>query len=378
MIHIVDKENCCGCSSCTNICPSRAIKMCEDEEGFLYPNIDTKVCVNCNLCEVVCPVLNQTKERKPLNIYAAKNRNEEVRMESSSGGIFTMLAEHVIQQGGIVFGAKFDECWKVIHNYTETAGGLAPLRGSKYIQSDLGRTYNDVKSFLENNRLVLFSGTPCQIRGLKLFLKKDYPNLFSVDFVCHGVPSPKVFNSYLTENITRKGNKISSIKFRDKRLGWHLFSFTAGGTKSIIHTASLQDDLFLKGFLHNLYLRPSCHACPSKSLKSGSEITLADYWGVEHVFPSFDDNKGVSLVMVNNTKGENLFKSIEPIYIESNYNDALKGNPSIENSTKKSDNRDLFYNLYRKGMPFKRIINKLTKEKFYWRIYAKIKRAIRI
>ena len=243
MINIIDKKNCCGCNACVQHCPKSCITMQEDGEGFLYPIVDQEVCIDCGLCQKVCPVLNQGEERKPLQVYAANNPNEEVRMQSSSGGVFTLLAETIIQEGGVVFGVRFNDDWEVIHDYTETKEGLAAFRGSKYVQSRIGESYCQVERFLKKGRKVLFTGTPCQIAGLNLFLRKEYDNLLTVDFICHGVPSPGVWKSYLEELIALKGNQknsvlshskpiilysirdISRIEFRNKRLGWKKYSF---------------------------------------------------------------------------------------------------------------------------------------------------------
>lgn len=241
MIHITDKQDCCGCNSCVQCCPKSCITMCEDEEGFLYPEVDENVCVDCGLCEKVCPVLHQAEDRKPLAVYAAKNKNEEIRRQSSSGGVFTALAEEVIKDGGVVFGARFDEHWEVKHDYTETVEGLSIFRGSKYVQSRIEDCYQKVEQFLRAGRKVLFSGTPCQVAGLKLFLRKEYNYLLTVDFICHGVPSPGVWREYLKEETAREcGRKnsvlshpdikdqdalIESILFRDKCLGWKKYSF---------------------------------------------------------------------------------------------------------------------------------------------------------
>ena len=196
-IKLAEKHICTGCAACYSVCPVQCISMKEDAEGFLFPIIDEEKCTKCSLCEKTCLSIMQGKERKPLNVYAAKNPNEEIRKESSSGGIFTLLAEHVINKGGVVFGARFNEDWEVIHDYTETVKGLAAFRGSKYVQSRIGDMYKTAKDFLEKDRNVLFSGTPCQIAGLKAFLRKDYDNLLTVDLVCHGVPSPLVWKRYL-------------------------------------------------------------------------------------------------------------------------------------------------------------------------------------
>lgn len=253
MINIKDKSNCCGCNACVQKCPKQCISMREDDEGFLYPYVDKTLCIECGLCEKTCPIINSKEERKPLNVFAAKNQNDEVRMQSSSGGIFTLLAENVIDEGGVVFGAGFNERWEVVHSFAENKKDLAKFRGSKYVQSKVGNSYKLAEAFLKQGRKVLYSGTPCQIAGLKQYLRKDYVNLLAVDFICHGVPSPGVFRTYLRDEINictarkgggkntvllpciplvserdeldMKGMKIQSISFRDKRNGWKKYGF---------------------------------------------------------------------------------------------------------------------------------------------------------
>lgn len=208
MIEIKDKSQCCGCNACVQRCPKQCIAMCEDEEGFLYPEVDEAICIDCGLCENVCPVINQADARIPLQVYAAKNTDEKIRMHSSSGGVFSILAEQTIKQGGVVFGARFDENWEVKHDYTETIDGVSVFRGSKYVQSKTGDTFKQAEQFLKQNRKVLFSGTPCQIVALKRYLKKEYENLLLVDFICHGVPSLGVWRKYLKQVIALTCDKI--------------------------------------------------------------------------------------------------------------------------------------------------------------------------
>lgn len=235
MIDIKEKKECCGCNACAQRCPKSCITMREDSEGFLYPEVDKEICIDCGICEKVCPVMYQGNKRKPLAVYAVKHKNNEIRLSSSSGGVFTALAESVIDEGGVVFGAKFDDNWCVVHSYSETKEGLAAFRGSKYLQSRIGDSFKKVECFLKANRKVLFSGTPCQIAGLKRFLRKEYDNLLTVDFVCHGVPSPGVWREYLNEETARQcgrkntvlshpivkkqDTKIEYISFIGKRLG---------------------------------------------------------------------------------------------------------------------------------------------------------------
>lgn len=323
MIHITDKKDCCGCNSCVQRCPKSCITMHEDEEGFLYPEVDESKCIHCGLCENVCPVIYKAEGRKPIAVYAAKNRNEEIRRQSSSGGVFTALAEEVIKEGGVVFGVRFNENWEVVHGYTESLDGLSAFRGSKYVQSRVGDSFLQVESFLKSGRKVLFSGTPCQVAGLHRFLRRRYENLLTVDFICHGVPSPGVWREYLKEETARQcGGKnsvlshpivkegdvlIENISFRDKRLGWKKYSFALtlsvpighGEKNTVLLSESLNKNIFLRGFLANLYLRPSCYACPAKSFKSESDLTIGDFWSIERVMPEVWDDKGVSVVFVN-------------------------------------------------------------------------------
>ena len=204
MINIVEKKDCCGCSACVSKCPKQCISMIVDNEGFSYPYLDKENCIDCGLCEKVCPVINQNEPKKPLRCYAAINPDENIRVKSSSGGIFTMIAEYIIAEGGVVFGAAWNKNWQVEHTYTEVKEGLKVFRGSKYIQSIIGDSFIQVELFLKVGRKVLFSGTPCQIAGLKKFLRKEYNNLITVDFVCHGVPSPGVFRWYMKEELKKR------------------------------------------------------------------------------------------------------------------------------------------------------------------------------
>ena len=199
MIHIESKELCCGCNACFQVCPKHCISMNEDKEGFLYPCVDVNICIDCHLCEKVCPVINQKEHHTPVGVYAAKNKDEEARMKSSSGGVFILLAEKILSEKGVVFGARFDQNWEVVHDFAEDLKGVVEFQGSKYVQSRVGDSYKNAEEFLKQGKRVLFTGTPCQVAGLRLFLRKEYENLLTVDFVCHGVPSPKVWRMYLKE-----------------------------------------------------------------------------------------------------------------------------------------------------------------------------------
>lgn len=351
MIHIIDKFKCCGCNACVQRCPKQCISMQEDEEGFLYPIVDMSNCVDCGLCEKVCPVINQESERNPIEVFAAVNQDDSIRMQSSSGGIFTALAEQIIRENGVVFGARFDEKWEVKHDYTETIEGLKVFRGSKYVQSRIGDTFKQAEFFLKAGRKVMFVGTPCQIAGLRLFLRKEYVNLLAVDIICHGVPSPMIWRKYLEDKTKRQGIEfIQSISFRDKGTGWKNYSFNIkyekGNSESSFSEYASQN-IFMKGFLADLYLRPSCYACPAKKLKSGSDITLGDFWGIQHIKPELDDDKGVCAFIINTRKGIEWQNKLVIQKYKFDFTDVVKGNPSLVYSVDIPEKRASFYDKLR-------------------------------
>ena len=394
MIHLTEKRECCGCSACVQRCPKHCISLQEDTEGFLYPHVDASKCIDCGLCERVCPMLHQpVAERKPLAVYAAKNKNEEVRQASSSGGIFTALAEEIIREGGVVFGACFSADWEVVHDYTETVDGLARFRGSKYVQSRMGDSYIQAEAFLKAGRKVLFSGTPCQIAGLKRYLRKDYANLLAVDVICHGVPSPGVWREYLKEEIARqrdgkntvlprpiheKDVLVEGISFRDKTLGWKKFSFAlvlsttngSGEKFSFCSRMPLNENLFLRGFLADLYLRPSCYACPLKCGKSGSDMTLGDFWGLQDVFPELDDDKGMTALLVNSVRGKEMLDNIRLDLWQTDYESVFRGNPALEKSAAMPKRRQSFYADL--NLPFGERIHKYARPLLKLRIRRKL------
>lgn len=353
MIHITDKNKCCGCSACVQVCPKQCIKMIPDEEGFDYPSVDLESCVNCGLCEKVCPILNENEERLPIKTFAAKNRNNSIRNLSSSGGVFSLIAQNIIEDGGVVFGARFSDSWEVIHECAETVDDILNFRGAKYVQSHIGTVYRQTEQILKSGRKVLFSGTPCQIAGLYNFLAKHYDNLFTVDVVCHGVPSPMIWKDYLAWVCSAKNISISdldSILFRSKETGWRNYSikiFSSNIGKVIFEKH--HKNLFIKGFLSNLTIRPSCYYCPFKRGKSLSDLTLGDFWGVEYVNSSFADDEGVSLININTHKGECLLNSVSLDLVQAEYEDALKYNPCISTSVDSPKERGNFWNVYKNG-----------------------------
>lgn len=348
MIRIKHKSDCCGCEACVQRCPKRCISLHRDQEGFLYPLVDESICIDCGLCERVCPVINQGEPLKPLVAYAAKNQDESVRLSSSSGGVFTALAEQVIAQGGVVFGARFDESWNVVHDYVETVEGLSAFRGAKYAQSRIGLCFLQAETFLRQGRQVLFSGLPCQIAGLKKFLRKDYDNLITVDLFCHGVPSPMVWKRFLEEEVATPHTQLKSISFRDKASGWknYSFSYLQEDTDGVhLHRILSAKNLFMRGFLTDLYLRPSCYHCPVKQCKSGSDLTIGDYWGIQQAHPGLDDDKGVSAVLVNTDKGAAILQAVQQVSLyESTFEKVVKCNPALIKSAQEPTKRSLFLN----------------------------------
>lgn len=357
MIQIKNKAKCCGCTACANICPQQCISMIEDNEGFLYPSVDASNCIKCNLCERVCPELYPFEAKKPLEVHAARIKEEDILILSSSGGMFWALANKIINMGGVVFGAMFDDEWEVYHNYTDSNKGLTQFQGSKYVQSSIGDSYKKVKSFLKDGRWVLFSGTPCQVAGLNHFLGRRYDNLITADIICHGVPSRKVWRNYLNEIKEKCGYnkvKIERISFRDKRTGWKKYSFVLsilGESKSdenkkesyTLSSIHLDND-YMKGFSNNYYIRPSCYSCKARLGRSHSDFTLADFWKSEKYMS--DDDKGMSLLLINSAKGKSFFPFNKVDFKQLNYQVLLDSNPSFFNSHGKTYKRKQFWKNY--------------------------------
>lgn len=359
MIHIQDKHNCCGCSACVQACPKQCISFDEDANGFRYPLVNRELCIECGLCEKVCPMLNRNYAVNPQLVCAAINPLEEVRLKSSSGGIFTMLAEKILAKNGVIFGARFNNQWDVLHAFVEKPQNIeyisinsnyskliAPFRGSKYSQSIIGETYKQTRDFLKADRKVLFSGTGCQIAGLKLFLQKEYNNLLTVEIACHGVPSPKVWSEYV--NYIADGQPVSAIVFRDKRQGWNCNGISFEGNRAEIMYEQASKNDFMQCFLNDLCLRPSCSNCPSKSGASGADILIGDFWGISSMHPEIYDNKGCSLVIANTAKGKQFFESLGCKYIETSYEEAYRFNPCIVKSSQESRYSPVFWYHFKK------------------------------
>jgi coenzyme F420-reducing hydrogenase beta subunit len=341
------KNECCGCSACQQVCPRKCITLSEDEDGFVYPSVDNTSCVECGLCAQVCPYTHSFDPRKPITVYASMHTDEGIRLNSSSGGVFTALAEYVINKGGVIFGAMFSDKWEVTHGYVDSLDDLYRLRGSKYVQSSMDNTYKEIGQFLKQGVSVLFSGTSCQILGLKNYLGKDWKNLlWTVEVVCHGVPSPLVWRNYLT-TVDSLNLGIESISFRDKKVGWanfHLSIRSNGGIGLLSQSCSTNS--YLKAFLHNLTLRPSCFYCPAKGGRSGADIAIADFWGIDGVRPDLNDDKGISAVLCYSQEGNALVKLLPLNNYETTYANVFKMNRSVECSYNKPKLYDEFWKCY--------------------------------
>lgn len=378
MIEINKKEECHGCHGCFNVCPKKCISMEIDNEGFWYPKVDKSLCIECNLCEKVCPIINIPKrENKETVALACKNKDEAVRTESSSGGVFTLLCEIVIKNGGVVFGAQYDEEFNVRHGYSETIEGCSKFRGSKYVQSIIGETYKQAKSFLDSGKQVLFSGTPCQIAGLEKYLMKKYDNLIMIDIVCHGVPSPLVYRKYLTNIKSLNKGDIKNIQFREKSNGWKDYNFKVEFTEGEFIQKRIHN-VYMEGFLTDLYLRPSCYECKFKKPVTSADITLGDYWGVENIHKEFDDDKGVSLILIHTEKGNNIMNGISNSMevIDTNYEYSIKNNPSIVTPVNYNSKREKFFNNIEKDSIEKNIY-RYTRIKITDRLMRKVKNIVK-
>lgn len=377
MQKLADRNICSGCHACFNICPKHCITMEADDEGFLYPHIQEQNCINCGRCNAVCPVLKEYRGQKKGRAFACINNDETIRLNSSSGGIFTMIAEYVIDKGGIVFGASFDDKLNVHHTAVDSKSDLYKLRGAKYLQSSINDTYNEAEQYLKQGKIVLFSGTPCQISGLRSYLNNDYDNLIMQDIICHGVPSPMVWRKFLEyqKNINNCDiDRKTMPSFRLKDRGWKRYSLSFKFINGKEYRETIDKNLYMQAFLGNVCLRQACYDCHSKSLERESDITLGDFWGVEKVVPGMYDNKGTSLVFVNSQKGFRVFNEISKNMKckEVDIDEAAKYNSSSFKSCSKPKNRYLFMKNV-SAHNFDKCVSKYTKDSLKKRTVKKIK-----
>lgn len=338
--------NCTGCHACAGICPKKCIAMEDAGEGFLFPVIDEKECIQCGQCEKVCPILHEPKKSHCTQASAIKSKNQEERGNSTSGGVFPLLAKTVLSDGGIIYGASYQEDFTVRHIAATDQKMLPFLQGAKYVQSIIGTCFQEIQKQLQSGRTVLFSGTPCQCAGLKTFLKKEYNNLITVDLICHGVPSPKVWQTYIDYRAEKENNGMRPVKInmRSKVSGWSRYSAEFDYGEGKITRIQNNQDLFIKAFIGNICLRPSCSECKAKGVERCTDLTLGDYWGIWNQHPDFDDNKGISIVFVHTKQGRKLLKQLQNQmdYLEVDIQDAYKENVSLVDSSKKHEKRKEF------------------------------------
>lgn len=369
-MEIIEKNKCTGCTACYNICPKGAIEMIEIN-GFKYPHIDSNKCINCGLCKKICPIYK--KNNDSLNkCYVGFSKDIKDLEKSSSGGIFPLIARNILNDNGIVIGASFKNN-KLSHIIIDNIKDLDKLKGSKYLQSDLSNIFKHVKENI-NNKKILFVGTPCQVGGLKSYLKKEYENLICIDLICHGVPSPKLFDKYVKYLEDKNNDKLKNYNFRDKSTGWDTYSNTVT-FKNKKYTELASNNSYMKLFLKDIALRESCYDCNFKLGNKYSDITLGDFWNVQKYYPDMYNKKGVSAIIINTEKGNHLFNIIKDsiTYKECNIDEILKGNPSLKYSSIKPINRDNFFKDLN-TLSFNEINNKYTKTPLYIKVLRKLKK----
>lgn len=312
MIEIIDKTNCCGCGACMNICPIQCIKMLPDYEGFLYPNVDKNTCVNCGLCEKACPILNVSEDKSfQQQAYIVQNKDEIIRRQSTSGGAFTAIAKYAINNGGAVYGVCYSDNFIVKHSRITEISELYKFRNSKYVQSDIGYTYCQVLKDLKWGNIVCFSGTPCQIEGLKRFLDKEYENLITIDFVCHAVPSPLIWNKYLEMQIEKLNKVPNNILFRDKHYGYKYSTMTFVADDVNIYSQGVDTDPMLRAYFSDICDRPSCYNCKFKKRYRMSDFTIWDCFTVNKFDKSYHDDKGTTRMLIHSSKGRGIFECVK-------------------------------------------------------------------
>lgn len=354
--------------------------MIRDDEGFVYPEIDTEKCVHCRLCENNCPVLNPVESNGFIvRAYAALNKNEQKRASSSSGGVFVALAEHIIENTGVVYGVAFDEQFQVGHVRIEKKEDIHWILGSKYVQSNAYESFESVKKDVLKGRQVLFSGTPCQIAGLQKYLSKEYDNLLIVDIACHGVPSALVWKKYLAEYVLKDNRIVQFLNFRDKKTGWKEYSFTYKNEGGSTFSQNHNQNPYMLSFMLNYSLRPSCFLCKFKGLERASDITLADFWGIEKIAQAMDDDKGTSLILVNSTKGQNVLREVasklECHSVE--VKEAVEQNRALFESARYTPKREVFFKYIKSGT-FEEAYKKASHTSIIERIIRKIYRICKI
>lgn len=340
-------RSCTGCEACKSSCPRKCIKMVYDNEGFRYPHVDS-TCNKCGVCIKKCPVLQDCNFGEKLHepyVFGGFSDDDNIIRKSSSGGIFTVIAEFIINNGGAVSGVCFQENLSLQHVIASDCSQLEHMRGSKYLQSNIDNIYSEIDILLRKNCEVFFVGTPCQVAGLNMFLGKEYENLITCDLICHGVPTQKFFDKYIAYYEKRNSSKARCIKFRDKKRGWKEYFITINFEDGKTESRSVYKDVFMKGFLEDIYLRPACYKCKFVGIPRIGDITLGDFWGIDEIDSILDEDKGVSAIITNSSKGLRVFENIKDniVYKQYSVEQCIKHNPCLIKSVKMPYLRDEFF-----------------------------------
>ena len=374
MIDKVSVADCTLCGACINACPTDAIRLKKQYLDFCYPDIDEDLCINCNKCELSCPILGE--KSKPENgfpiAFAAKSKNDEVRIRSSSGGAFYEFADKMLKDGGYVCGAVFDEEFHVKHIVSNSKNDVYRMMGSKYAQSDMGYCYREIKDVLEKGHKVLFSGCPCQVAGLRTFLGKEYRNLLLVELICHGIPSDQMLQAYIRMQEKKYGAKLKRMEFRNKTKGWHNSAVRMEFENGKIYAEPMTIDAFMQGYFRGVSLKESCFSCQFRNFASGSDLTIGDFWGAEIEMSHIDDNKGLSVVISNSQKGTVFLEKTMTSCVPVKMDNILKYNQALVRPFSIGEQRTVFYKYAtEKGA------EKAIEQFFYEKLLQKIKRKSR-
>lgn len=374
MIDKVSVADCTLCGACINACPTDAIRLKKQYLDFCYPDIDADLCINCNKCELSCPILGE--KSKPENgfpiAFAAKSKNDEVRIRSSSGGAFYEFADKMLKDGGYVCGAVFDEEFHVKHIVSNSKNDVYRMMGSKYAQSDMGYCYREIKDVLEKGHKVLFSGCPCQVAGLRTFLGKEYRNLLLVELICHGIPSDQMLQAYIRMQEKKYGAKLKRMEFRNKTKGWHNSAVRMEFENGKIYAEPMTIDAFMQGYFLGVSLKESCFSCQFRNFASGSDLTIGDFWGAEIEMSHIDDNMGLSVVISNSQKGTVFLEKTMTSCVPVKMDNILKYNQALVRPFSIGEQRTVFYKYAtEKGA------EKAIEQFFYEKLLQKIKRKSR-
>lgn len=376
--HVQADPTCVGCFACATTCPTQCIAMKPDLEGFLYPVVDELLCTGCGRCRAICPALHVPLPGPEPDAYACIAADANVRRLSSSGGVFTLLAEQVLQDGGVVFGASFGSRFDVVHSSAEQSEEVARLRGAKYVQSAVGGALDEVSALLRAGKLVLFAGTPCQVAGLRSYLGRPYSGLTCIDLVCHGVVSPRVWRRYVGYQEALAKAALTAVSFRGKQAGWRGYTMSLTFENDRAYSRTPDSDHYMRAFLSDICLRPSCYACQFKGLQRQGDITLADFWGIEHVAPDMDDDKGTSLVLISTERGRDEYARISQLMKAQRVplRDALRCNPAATASALAHPSRGAFFAQLGE-YPFDRLVDRYCREGLFQRVRRRLGRLVR-